>query len=477
MNVGLIISGLVFLFMPNFNIIDILPDFIGCALIMKGISKVQLVNLSLTESYEAFRRLLIVGLCKIPAMGIYGLINVQSAIVFGPDGVIDQNRATTDYTSLLLVCILFATLEIIFSLKAFSALFEGIRASALEKTEYAANVNYNYIRWLTLAYVTVKPIMYTAPELSSLSTGNYGVVTNKGVVALVEYRNVFNIISFVICLGLGIFWLVKSVSYFKGIKNDTEYLTRLDEKAIGAIENKKEAARARKLLFALSLFVAAVFFTLEMRIDGLDVIPSFIAGGLFIAFLFLLPDQKERSEKIAKIVSIFYTLVSAGFWVYSLYMSSLFKSDGLMGYGDILRFEMEDSFEVMDMYIIQSVLSFAGTLLFAILTIILYKRLKLEKEKYSSVPELSESVLRMDVEDAIKLSKTLDLLLRIWTVLGIVCALSSTAHTLLIPYFPHYWMIDAAVRVVYLVVSVAFVSYLRPEIAKADKRSVYFEAV
>jgi hypothetical protein len=158
-------------------------------------------------------------------------------------------------------------------------------------------------------------------------------------------------------------------------------------------------------------------------------------------------------------------------------MSSLFKSDGLMGYGDILRFEMEDSFEVMDMYIIQSVLSFAGTVLFAILTIILYKRLKLEKEKYSSVPELSESVLRMDVEDAIKLSKTLDLLLRIWTVLGIVCALSSTAHTLLIPYFPHYWMIDAAVRVVYLVVSVAFVSYLRPEIAKADKRSVYFEAV
>lgn len=477
MNVGLIISGLVFLFMPNYNIIDILPDFIGCALIMKGISKVQLVNLSLTESYEAFRRLLIVGLCKIPAMGIYGLINVQSAIVFGPDGVIDQNRATTDYTSLLLVCILFATLEIIFSIKAFSSLFEGIRASALEKTEYAANVNYNYIRWLTLAYVTVKPIMYTAPELSSLSTGNYGVVTNKGVVALVEYRNVFNIISFVICLGLGIFWLVKSVSYFKGIKNDTEYLTRLDEKAIGAIENKKEAARARKLLFALSLFVAAVFFTLEMRIDGLDVIPSFIAGGLFIAVLFLLPDQKERSEKIAKIVSVFYTLVSAGFWAYSLYMSSLFKSDGLMGYGDILRFEMEDSFEVMDMYIIQSVLSFAGTVLFAILTIILYKRLKLEKEKYSSVPELSESVLRMDVEDAIKLSKTLDLLLRIWTVLGIVCALSSTAHTLLIPYFPHYWMIDAAVRVVYLVVSVAFVSYLRPEIAKADKRSAYFEAV
>ena len=77
MNVGLIISGLVFLFMPNFNIIDILPDFIGCALIMKGISKVQLVNLSLTESYEAFRKLLIVGLCKIPAMGIYGLINVD----------------------------------------------------------------------------------------------------------------------------------------------------------------------------------------------------------------------------------------------------------------------------------------------------------------------------------------------------------------------------------------------------------------
>ena len=230
-------------------------------------------------------------------------------------------------------------------------------------------------------------------------------------------------------------------------------------------------------MFALSLFVAAVFFTLELRIDGLDVIPSFIAGGLFVAFFFLLPDQKERSEKVAKTVSIIYTAVSAGFWAYSLYMSSLFKSDGLMGYGDILRFEMEDSFEVMDMYVIQSALSFAGSILFALLTIILYKRLKLEKEKYSFVPELSESVLRMDVEDAIRLGKRLDLLLKYWTVFGIACAVSSTAHTLLIPYFPHYWMIDALLRVVYLAVSIAFVSYLRPEIAKSDKRSVYSEAV
>ena len=44
MNLGYLLLGLVFLFNPNINVIDVLPDVIGCLFILKGLSKLSDLN-------------------------------------------------------------------------------------------------------------------------------------------------------------------------------------------------------------------------------------------------------------------------------------------------------------------------------------------------------------------------------------------------------------------------------------------------
>ena len=61
---GLIFVGLLFFFNPYFAVIDVLPDFIGCLLIISGLSRAMLINRVLREARTAFFRLMLVDLVK-----------------------------------------------------------------------------------------------------------------------------------------------------------------------------------------------------------------------------------------------------------------------------------------------------------------------------------------------------------------------------------------------------------------------------
>ena len=64
MNLGYLLAGLIFLFNPNINVIDVLPDFIGCIFIVKGLSKLSDLDRRIASAKAKFRRLAWVALFK-----------------------------------------------------------------------------------------------------------------------------------------------------------------------------------------------------------------------------------------------------------------------------------------------------------------------------------------------------------------------------------------------------------------------------
>ena len=55
---ALVTAGLAFFFNPQFAALDLLPDFIGCLLILWGLARVAHINRQLAETRASFTKLL-----------------------------------------------------------------------------------------------------------------------------------------------------------------------------------------------------------------------------------------------------------------------------------------------------------------------------------------------------------------------------------------------------------------------------------
>ena len=64
-NLGLIFAGLVFFALPNFNLLDLLPDFIGAILIMWGLSKMYMYDGNFEDAKRSAKFLLWISVLRL----------------------------------------------------------------------------------------------------------------------------------------------------------------------------------------------------------------------------------------------------------------------------------------------------------------------------------------------------------------------------------------------------------------------------
>ena len=75
---GLLTAGILFLFNPNVNLIDVLPDCIGYLCICAAIAREADLCGELADAQTEFRRLFWISLSKLPAWLIATLITARS---------------------------------------------------------------------------------------------------------------------------------------------------------------------------------------------------------------------------------------------------------------------------------------------------------------------------------------------------------------------------------------------------------------
>lgn len=321
MGINFIIAGMIFLFNPFISLFDILPDVIGYALIIYGISKIADTELKVMEAKRRMTQALYVGAGRFVFMLMAFFMGFDSTLT-------------------LVFTFSFATLELFFMIPAFRMFFESLEYSRMRiiGTSSAMSTKAENASVISPIFIIVRAAAAVVPELTSLKT-DYGYVGDE---TGLEDSGVIRIALLVLCalvaLVFGAVWLSSVLSYLKELKKNTEFWAYIKEKYETEVITNNALMMQRSVKRFWSFTFASLFFLTCISIDGYYLIPDF-ACALLIFFAFFFAKRYVREYK--KTVLVCFAAVFAGLLEYTLlfrYSSELgyviyaYQVDGFYGY-------------------------------------------------------------------------------------------------------------------------------------------------
>ena len=194
---GLIIAGIAFLFIPALGVYDLMPDVIGYALIMLGLSKLAALNGDLLSSKRNFRYLL--------------FITAAKTVLFFP------LMSLRDEMTVMLYVFAFAIAETVFLLPAFSELCEGSYYLSSRSGCEIPDREYEDLRLMSRVFIIARAVLVAVPELTVLTNNAY----KESVTAeemerptLYDSKNIITLGCAAVSLLIGAVFFVLAIRYF-----------------------------------------------------------------------------------------------------------------------------------------------------------------------------------------------------------------------------------------------------------------------
>ncbi|MBQ7387179.1 MAG: hypothetical protein IJW03_03320 [Clostridia bacterium] len=381
-----LIFALVFLINPTVKVVDILPDFIACFIIVKYLTYSADRAPFFEEARAAFLKLAFLSLAKLPA---FMLISYS------------RSENVQDYDTAVLFTLVFTVIETILLYQAitnlFSALFylgERSDASALI-TPFAKDrkakrfMTPESLRTLTLVFVTVKGALCFLPEtlLLTRSVDHGAYVQAFRPMKLYPYAIV---LAVTIVFIFSIAYAKRACAYMRAIKREGRVVAALDSLVSGerATELEKKM-KVKSIKSTLSIFVAASFFTIEFcfdNFDGANLLPHFIYGGII---LFAMLSLRHHSEvhPVSFVFSGLYCAVSAT--AYFLQIRFIDK----YGYDALVKGEL-----AKDAYLPVIIFSFIEFVLLVLVTISVCSSMKKLVLSHTGIEPMSTRYTSIDAE-------------------------------------------------------------------------------
>ena len=279
----LIILSLVFLFNPNINLIDILPDCIAYILLALVIGDLAQSIPYLAECKSAVLKLALVTLVKIPAFSV-----MYSNMKYGSDIV-------------TLFTFSFAVLEFILIYTAVKNLFLALSYIG-ERTDCKSvrepfplnrrsSLSPEMLEKITLIFFLIKGALNVLPELLLLTSENFALRK--------QFRDAYPavlVISILASLIIGAIWLGYAIKYVKSIKKKDDL-----KEAISTIEvySRPEVSSseklAKRLTDALNMLAFSSIFIFDIAVQdfgGRNILPHFIYGLILFYAVFSLTENK-----------------------------------------------------------------------------------------------------------------------------------------------------------------------------------------
>lgn len=307
MGLGLVSAGFIFLFLPDFTVLDLLPDFIGYLMISLGLTSLGDLYEDILDAKNLFSRAIILGCAKLFS-------------VFVVFGLSDGN----DRPSMILMTIFVLSIaECIMLIPAYIKLFEGIvymgtRESSTvvfenprSKRKSRKHIYTDRVKRFTLAFVVIKNALAVLPETLALSATDNVQSYNY---SQYDFINHFRLLSMIVSLILGIVWFVKIRRFFSALKNEKDFMDRLAKKYNSEIRCKESLFIRRRMKIAFLLFSIGIIAALDIYVDGnagFNLIPDVLTAGLFVAGSLVAGEKKCVFKKLSVIASVLYGAVSA----------------------------------------------------------------------------------------------------------------------------------------------------------------------
>ena len=324
-----------FFFNPNINIVDILPDFIGYILICAALLRIEYLNESIEGAISLFKKMIFIDAAKWIAI----------LWVFGLEVTSERN------SSLLLWAFVFAVLELIVLIPAYSKLFAGfteigyfypntsIFASEGKKSRT------DKMRNLTLVFVVLKAVMSVLPEFADLSNSSYD--ETSAFVNIYEHIGTMRVIAFIPVLILGVIWLISIQAYFSRLRRDVTLIDGLRGKYESEILPKRGLFIRKNFGLVCMLFILALCLTIDFRMEYHNMVPDFLAAIIFAIVIAVMQKRTEIKKVALTVTSGLYFILSlaASFAEYGFfdkyYYGAIYRSEEAMrAYTLVLIFDI-----------------------------------------------------------------------------------------------------------------------------------------
>ncbi len=288
---GYFIVAVIFLFNPCINIIDVLPDFFGYIFLIKGLEKWADLCPNIADAVQGLGRLRWFMLLKLPAILLIPILR--------------------DDTFVLLLTFCFILIELIYAIPAAGRIFDGLDYFGTRFDGKTVFKGHKDLRLLTNIFFIAKSALCLLPELCSLSSYEHlGYITNAPPFDPAQYKGTFVLLGVTLSFLIGILWLKNTVTYINRISKDTPFLERILHDYDLEITQNIGIALRRALHISTALFIAGFVFFLNMWVDGINVIPTFIGAIFLIAAMIKLKGMSPvPNTSIA--MTVIFAVVSA----------------------------------------------------------------------------------------------------------------------------------------------------------------------
>lgn len=262
--------AVIFLLNPNFNMIDILPDFVAYLLLAKALSGAAEAIPYMYETKSALTNLVFVSVAKLPAM------------------LIMYSNMYTGRDIIPLFTLIFSAIELYLLTKVVlngsSALYylgERSEARSLITPTRALgkNISAEGVRNLTLAFLAVKAVLNVIPQfcLLTFTSNSYGLQR-----LLNTLFPILEISGMSLCLVFGIIWLLVIRAYLSSIKKEGRIgealLAVAGVERAEAINTKSRGKVINRTLLFLCLTSLFSFEIVLTNTDNINILPHFIYG-------------------------------------------------------------------------------------------------------------------------------------------------------------------------------------------------------
>ena len=313
---GMLSVGLFFFCNPNLNIIDILPDCIGCLLFVIALTRLGDLCADLGEAKRAFLTLLWITVSKLPALVL--LLWITGVNV-------------GEQTMNLVFAFVYAVLETVFALRAFSLLFDGLAYLGTRqpggeflyllpqpkvkpprkdgKPRRVRARRFESLFRVTAIFFIAKAVLYTLPELTYLSSHDtLGYITAEGM-ALSGFRPLVVLLSVTLGVLIGIVWLCYMLRYVGHIAKETAFWQGLYGQYETTVRTRKGIFVMRRVYAFTILASAAAFFSVDFYADEINRLPDFVSAILFFLAAYVIA-RDAGSTFWLKITSALYGIAS-----------------------------------------------------------------------------------------------------------------------------------------------------------------------
>lgn len=293
MGIRLICIGLLFFANPNYGILDVIPDFIGCFLVLLGLKKLEFVFGPFRKAKRYFSLLFLVKLFE----AAFSLLS----------GSFDGSDSLTIVTITILLS---AFLFISGILLIYRGICEIINFYQKNKYgDYAPSIITMNERFKTLGitFMVVRSLLSFLPEIIHLQL--FDSATTGFTFGDFDYSGFYpyaSLICMLIVLAVGVVWSVFVIRFAKNFKKQTSLISFVNDRYHNEIEMKPNVLRCFVMERVLSNSLCFVIFGLLISFDHLNYFASVVSA----IFCFLvLYDLKV--PKIGYVISGLYLLTSA----------------------------------------------------------------------------------------------------------------------------------------------------------------------